>query len=500
MLDNGKCFSKEGEYYKDFLKPRTNNDLRDYLRLGLVPKIPGIYGKEKLEDVCLEDFEDIGKYMVKTDLMSYEEYIEKNGSPYLDAVFLSHAHLDHLHNITFMAPEIPIYCSEITKKLLTIISDLSNDNFLEYSYAVRKLRSDRSSFPGSIYKKKEYRKREIKIIDPNTSIEISKENRDFIIHGFPVDHSLPGAMAFKITTNSGKNIIYTGDIRFHGHEHEKENSLNFINNVGQNPDVLITEGTRIDDEYEFTEEDVYNNFITSIKDDLKLSERLILVSFPWKCLSRFLTVHKIATALNRTLVIQPKLAYTIHHLQNFELLNVKEILKKENLKIYLPRKTSMIYSNDDYKTTKIQISFGVKWTDDLTSLLYSTEYGEDIFVRACEIKKNPGDYILHLNFYELNELIDICPPELSYFFNLNTEPFDEEGEIEEKILSNWISRFNLKYSERFHASGHASAIQLKEMINKIKPRKIFPIHTEKPELFNFKNAEIDIIGGYEYHI
>ena len=58
MLDNGKCFSKEGEYYKDFLKPRTNNDLRDYLRLGLVPKVPGIYGKEKLEDVCLEDFED----------------------------------------------------------------------------------------------------------------------------------------------------------------------------------------------------------------------------------------------------------------------------------------------------------------------------------------------------------------------------------------------------------------------------------------------------------
>ena len=56
--------------------------------------------------------------------------------------------------------------------------------------------------------------------------------------------------------------------------------MNFINNVGQNPDVLITEGTRIDDEYEFTEEDVYNNFI---KDDLKLSERLILVLFPWKC-------------------------------------------------------------------------------------------------------------------------------------------------------------------------------------------------------------------------
>lgn len=60
--------------------------------------------------------------------------------------------------------------------------------------------------------------------------------------------------------------------------------MNFINNVEQNPDVLITEGTRIDDGYEFTEEDVYNNFI---KDDLKLSERLLLVSFLFYNARRF---------------------------------------------------------------------------------------------------------------------------------------------------------------------------------------------------------------------
>ena len=46
MFDNGMCFSSEGAYYKDFLSPRKNNDLRDYLKLGLVAEIPGIYGKE----------------------------------------------------------------------------------------------------------------------------------------------------------------------------------------------------------------------------------------------------------------------------------------------------------------------------------------------------------------------------------------------------------------------------------------------------------------------
>ncbi|MBD3229452.1 MAG: MBL fold metallo-hydrolase, partial [Candidatus Lokiarchaeota archaeon] len=57
MLDNGMCFSRENAFYKDFLSPRTNNDLRDYLELDLVPKIPGIYGKDKICDVCLPNMD-----------------------------------------------------------------------------------------------------------------------------------------------------------------------------------------------------------------------------------------------------------------------------------------------------------------------------------------------------------------------------------------------------------------------------------------------------------
>ncbi len=501
MFDKGMCFSNEGAYYKDFLSPRTNNDLRDYLKLGLIPEIPGIYGKEKIYDPCLEDFDSKSEYLFKANLISYEDYKELNNASYISALFLTHVHLDHVRNIIFMSPEIPIYCSEVTKRLLEIISDLSDYDFLNYSYREKGERSNRAFFPGSIYKKKIKKKRLLETIVPNEIIEVPEGKGIFKIEGYPVDHSVPGSMAFKVTTKNGKAILYTGDIRFHGHAHEKKKSEDFLNKVGSNPDILITEGTRIDDDTQVSENDAYHNIIALLEKDKNLLEKLIIISFPWKSISRFLTVYQLAKDLNRDLVIQPKLAYTIHNLQNFDSLMIKGILKKDNLKIYFPRKSSMIYSDSDYINTKYHVSYDVGWSKDQPIGFYSSEYSADILVKASDIKKNPSNYVLQLNFYELNELIDICPPKDSYFFNLKTEPFDEEGELEEKVLMNWISKFSLQFEkEKYHASGHAPGIHIREMIDKIKPKRIFPIHTEKPELFKYDNVETHIIKGHTYFI
>ncbi|KKM92938.1 hypothetical protein LCGC14_1213400 [marine sediment metagenome] len=84
MLDNDMCFSGEGAYYKDFLSPRTNNDLRDYLKLGLIPEIPGIYGKEKIYDACLEDADSKSEYLFKADLISYDFAVEESKNQITD--------------------------------------------------------------------------------------------------------------------------------------------------------------------------------------------------------------------------------------------------------------------------------------------------------------------------------------------------------------------------------------------------------------------------------
>jgi ribonuclease J len=499
MLDNGMCFSKENAYYKDFLSPRTNNDIRDYLELGLVPKIPGIYGRDKIKDIYLSEAHPKSKYLFKTDTISYEDYLEEHGAPYISALFLSHCHLDHIRNMLFMHPDIPVYCSKATKELLDIICDLSNDNYLQYCYPEIDKYSNSATFPGTPHKDKCYVDRTINVIEPGNPLAIPEGNPHFRVKGHPVDHSVPGAMAFEINTNDGKSIIYTGDIRFHGNEYGRKISNSFLKHIPHNPDAWITEGTRIDDDEEFSEEDVYVNMTNLLESDDELSEKLILATFPWKSISRFKTLYRVSKQLNRTLVIQPKLAYTLHNLQNFDPLNIKNVLANENLKIYLPRKYSMIYSKADYTRTKYNLSYNTDWDEEIE--LYSSQYGDDILLKAYEIKHNPNEYVLHLNFYDLNELIDIQPPRGSYYFNLKTEPFDERGEIEEQVLLNWIDRFGLQYErDEYHASGHAPGKVLREMIRKVNPKRIFPIHTERPDLFSFSNAEADIEKGKRYVI
>ena len=487
MIDNGMCFATEGDYYKDFLSGRMGNGLRDLLDLDLVPKIAGIYGKEKLIDECIDDVDVRAHYMLSSDLESYESFIERTGHPYINALILSHLHLDHIRNLIFMPAEIPVVCSQITKDFLDIISDLTNHDFLNYSYSVRKELTSASYFPSAVGKDKAYKEREFIIAKSNQPFEIV----GFELTGYPVDHSVPGAMAFKIKTPDDKIVIYTGDIRFHGHDFEKINSENFVKTISSAlVDVLISEGTRIDKDIGLSEAGVYKKVVEKLDVDENLNKKMIFTSFPWKSISRFLTVLKIAVEIGRILVVHPKLAYVLHYFRDNDSLGIKDILKDDNVKIYKPRKTSMLYSDADYSYAKEVVSFDLKWKRgmDIKPLLYSTEYREDIYVKAYDIHENPEKYILHLEFYSLSELIDIQPPENSYYFNLKTEPFDEEGLIEEKVLKNWMNRYKLNLITGIHASGHASGKEILDMINKINPKKLFPIHTANPGSFDVDNS------------
>ncbi|MHA1266687.1 MAG: MBL fold metallo-hydrolase [Candidatus Helarchaeota archaeon] len=495
MIDNGMCFSKENNFYKDFLKARKNNDIRDYIALGLLPLINGIYGKEMIHDICSDEVDPKGQYLLHTNLLSYEDYVRENGQPFIEAFLLSHAHLDHIRNLRFIDPEIPVICSQITYDLLKILSDFSDD-YLHYIHAIKSTVGEKAYFPGAIKKGTSKVERNFIILEPDAPHTIGP----FTITGFPTDHSLPGSMAFQVRTAQGKQIVYTGDLRFHGLEPDRNNSYRFVKMISSTKtDALITEGTRIDDEKNISEDDVYDRTLNRIKHDKAAARGLVLVSFPWKNLSRFHTVYRVARDLKRVLVIQPKLAYLIHNLGLRTSLGIADILKNRDLKIFLPRISSMIYSNNDYILSKHCLSYNVNWNKGSEKFLYSAYYGEDKLITAYQIHEAPEKYILHLQFYDLNQLIDLQPPAQSLYFNMKTEPFDEEGMIEQKILNQWIKQFHLNLIT-IHASGHAPGSKILEMIEKINPSLIFPIHTEKPNLFTMKNAIIDLRVGQPYPI
>ncbi len=98
---------------------------------------------------------------------------------------------------------------------------------------------------------------------------------------------------------------------------------------------------------------------------------------------------------------------------------------------------------------------------------------------------------MDLGFYQFAELIDIKPAAGSHFIHSMSEPFSEE-DIEDEVMHNWLNHFKLNFHQ-MHASGHMNKEQLAEMVNYIKPKVLFPVHTENQLHFKKYCDKIQII-------
>jgi len=115
------------------------------------------------------------------------------------------------------------------------------------------------------------------------------------------------------------------------------------------------------------------------------------------------------------------------------------------------------------------------------------------------VHKHQSEIIMDLGFYQFAELIDIKPDPDSQFIHSMSEPYSEE-DIEDEVMYNWLGHFKIKFHQ-LHASGHMSRQQLTDLINYIKPKRIFPVHTEHPELFRAVNKNVHLVKlGEEYTI
>ncbi|MEM2986845.1 MAG: hypothetical protein QXV60_01970 [Nitrososphaerota archaeon] len=100
-----------------------------------------------------------------------------------------------------------------------------------------------------------------------------------------------------------------------------------------------------------------------------------------------------------------------------------------------------------------------------------------------EIQEKPEEYVFTGSFYSLRELTEIEPPSASIYILSTSEPFTEEREMSYEKLINWLDYYGIPMYHT-HASGHIGPLQLQEMMERIKPKKVFSIHTEYPNLFS----------------
>ena len=73
--------------------------------------------------------------------------------------------------------------------------------------------------------------------------------------------------------------------------------------------------------------------------------------------------------------------------------------------------------------------------------------------------------------------------------------------LDAERVKNWLDLlkldlYGMESEEKLHASGHASGREIKETLQKLKPKMIIPIHTENPDhlMQHFTNISLPKYG------
>jgi ribonuclease J len=405
FFDFGESFGFGADYFTGWLVPRAINGLGDYFEFGLLPRMKGLYAKEQL---------------VSTGLA----YVK----PLFDAVFLSHAHFDHVQHIQFLDPEIPVYLGAGTKLFLECMEETSGScKYGEHSY--RTFRTGDKIRVGDV------------TVEP--------------VH---VDHSIPAAYGFLIHTREG-TLAYTGDLRVHGPR--KDMTEEFVARAQESePVALICEGTRM------VEAEKKKNYSEHEVEALSAeiassSDRAVFATHYSRDMDRLRSFYNVAKKSGRRIVISPKTAYLLSKLVEDKRLSFSNPLSDEAILVYYRRKKSGKFEDRDY--------FG--WERGFMDKMVGHDY----------VRKNQRELVMDLDFNQFTELVDIRPERGGHFIHSMSEPFSEE-DLQDEVMHNWLQHFGLRFHQ-LHASGHLNKNQLEAMIDQIKPKSIFPVHTENPSMF-----------------
>jgi ribonuclease J len=374
----------------------------------------------------LRDFFEFGLIPKLNGLYSNEaiEHTDlKASEPKFDGVFISHAHFDHVAHLEYLHPQIPVYMGETAKKILDSNAETTSNNYFAEGAEIRQFRSGQEISVG-----------------------------DLKVTPIHVDHSVPGAYGFLVETSEGV-VAYTGDLRQHGPRGDMTHE--FIEKAkGAEPEALIIEGTRVFDvekRKNFSEDSVREESEKVIRE----SDRLALAMRYPKDLDRFRTFHDIAKETGRKLVTSMKTAHLLQALKD-DPLGLPDPFQDKHIEVYCRKMKS-------YK----------KWEKPMMDSCVDSQYIQD----------NQKDLIFELDFWQLTELIDVHPSGGECIHSMS-EPFEEDplSQVSDDVLENWLLHFGMR-RHQLHASGHASKSEIFEIVKEINAKKVFPVHTQHPEMF-----------------
>lgn len=391
---------------------------------GVFKRIEGLY-REEYRNALLYRI-PILRLLVGAKKINQIRSLTYNGTgKKIDAILISHSHLDHIGFLKYASDKIPIYLGDGTERIIFV-----SNIFLPY-FEIR----------NKIYKKIKSQRKEI--------------IGDFNITPFSVDHSAFDSYAYLVNFKN-INILYTGDFRLHGRNPEMYKRM--VEALkGVKIDYLIIEGTHIEtiEAGYKTEEDVENEIYEHIIN----TPNMVLANFSPQNVDRLLSFFNAAKRAGRCFIIDEYCALITHMIQS--LVKVPTPQRDEAVLVYF--REHFLNSYKRRNLGKIYNLFVKKSVD--YNFINENQNKIVMLFRPSMLRTD----FQKIKVKENSTLI------YSYHDVYLTKP-------EYQKLNVYLKEHNIAF-KKAHASGHVYVRDMIEFAKEIRPRYIIPIHTFAPAKF-----------------
>jgi ribonuclease J len=373
-----------------------------------------------------------------------------NEKPKVNAVLLSHAHLDHYGLMDFINEDIPVYMSADSKAIIET---------------------------GNIFWRKNMRQVKLlphcRIFNYWTPFEIGP----FRITPFLIDHSGYGSSAFLIESG-GKKVFYTGDFR--GHGNKQKTFLNLLKEDRlKGVDVLITEGTTLG-----------NGHNESLRSETHVKAQIttILISHQDVAFNMcsVSNIDMFVSIFNAAKIAGKEIVTDLY--QHYLLTTLKQRYPQSGLPPFNDDHIRIFYTQSQAKS--LVSAYGS------SELLYKYKSKK---IDRDEIVKNRKNLLIRLSMYEMSKLAGKMQQEGPLNNALFIYSMWHGYLNKQKSFMEFTNRYNMKLKE-IHTSGHAFKKDIMKLINSIKPKMILPVHTLNADFFKKEFQNINIITDKYTHI